>query len=185
MMFPDADPTEPPPPENPGDQPTIHQDRPEPVMEAAQPTQGDAAAPPLYRVGDYELIREIGRGGMGRRLQARQGCLNRTVALKMILGGTCLPKPDDLQVPLRHRRPPPPRSLQHPGNIVAAVRSRRTTRGSRISAMEYVSGSSPGPASFSPAGLLAASKTAAKFLEATGAGGSLRPLAARQRHRPS
>ncbi|HEY7309160.1 MAG TPA: serine/threonine-protein kinase [Gemmataceae bacterium] len=84
----------------------------------APAAEGPPGMPAGELFGEYELLGEIGRGGMGVVFKAREPGLNRLVAIKMVLPGALS---DDSELQRFHTEAAAAAKLQHP-HIVAVHR---------------------------------------------------------------
>ncbi|MEN6407095.1 MAG: serine/threonine-protein kinase [Thermoguttaceae bacterium] len=104
----------------------------------ASPRETEDDLPRLPRdFGPYELIREIGRGGMGVVYEARQKGLDRSVAVKMILAGH-LASPELVR---RFQAEARAAAQLHHSNIVS-IHDVGQLNGQDYFAMEYIAGQS-------------------------------------------
>ena len=130
-----------------------HNDDPQKSLSALSPTVSFAESPETKTVtrtqnqrddkpsskvfGDYELLEEIAKGGMGVVYKARQGKLNRIVALKMIRSGDFA---DDEQVKRFHSEAEAAAMLDHPG--IVPVFEVGEANGQHFFSMAFVEGNS-------------------------------------------
>ncbi len=109
----------------------------DPTRAEEGPYEGPGAPPPLERLGDFELLREIGRGGMGLVYEARQISLKRRVALKVLPPALGMPS----QARQRFEREAQAAAKLHHTNIVP-VHAIGEHAGHHFYAMDLIDGQS-------------------------------------------
>jgi serine/threonine-protein kinase len=114
------------------------------LPEAGRPSYGASdtepttkAEPKLPQVPGYEILQELGRGGMGVVYLARQLELNRLVALKMVLAGQFASKDEFIRF---HREAEAVAQLQHP--CIVQIYQVGDYEGRPFFTLEYVNGGS-------------------------------------------
>lgn len=106
-------------------------------LEFLQGVEKSSVAGPLQRLGDFQILREVGRGGMGAVFEATQISLGRRVALKVLkFGGVS--DPDAVE---RFQREAETIAKLHHTNIVP-IFAVGCERGVNYYAMQFIEGES-------------------------------------------
>ncbi|MEK7794237.1 MAG: protein kinase [Candidatus Hydrogenedentota bacterium] len=87
------------------------------------------------KIGNFEIVRELGRGAMGIVYKANQGTMNRFVALKILSGALA---GDQAYIRRFHREAQAAARLNHP-NIIT-IHDQGEAAGFHYIATEYVTG---------------------------------------------
>ncbi len=104
-------------------------------ISSADSSRIDLLAPPERQLGDYRLVREIGRGGMGIVYEAQQLSLSRRVALKILPFAAVL---DGRQITRFQNEAQAAASLHHPH--IVPVYAVGHERGTYYYSMQYIDG---------------------------------------------
>ena len=87
--------------------------------------------------GNYDVLEQIGQGGMGAVYRARQRTLNRVVALKLMLAGS---RATEAEIKRFHTEAKAAATLQHPN--VVAIHEVGEHEGQHYFSMDYIEGQS-------------------------------------------